>query len=145
MISARLWLNTLRKMIFAVDFDGTCVTHEYPNIGKNIGAEKVLRNLVKNGHKIILYTMRSHKPYGGRDLLEEAVRWFKWNEIDLYGVNENPDQKEWTDSPKPIADIYIDDRALGCPLKVEDGRTVVDWSVIDNWFKQIGLINTMIL
>ena len=25
-------------MIIAVDFDGTCVTHEYPNVGKNIGA-----------------------------------------------------------------------------------------------------------
>jgi hypothetical protein len=24
--------------IIAVDFDGTCVTHEYPSIGKDIGA-----------------------------------------------------------------------------------------------------------
>ena len=25
-------------MIIAIDFDGTCVTHEYPKIGKDIGA-----------------------------------------------------------------------------------------------------------
>ena len=26
-------------MTFAVDFDGTVVTHNYPEVGKNIGAE----------------------------------------------------------------------------------------------------------
>lgn len=25
-------------MIIAVDFDGTCVTHEFPRVGKEIGA-----------------------------------------------------------------------------------------------------------
>lgn len=35
-------------MIIAIDFDGTCVTHEYPNIGRDIGP--VLRKLVENGH-----------------------------------------------------------------------------------------------
>ena len=44
-------------MIIAVDFDGTCVTHDFPNVGKNIGAEIVLRKLSDKGHKIILYTM----------------------------------------------------------------------------------------
>lgn len=47
-------------MIIAVDFDGTCVTHEFPEVGKDIGAVPVLRELVEKGHKIILYTMRSH-------------------------------------------------------------------------------------
>ena len=46
-------------MYIAIDFDGTCVTHEYPNIGKDIGAIPVLKQLVKDGHKLILYTMRS--------------------------------------------------------------------------------------
>lgn len=31
-------------MIFCIDFDDTCVTHEYPNIGKDIGAIPVLKN-----------------------------------------------------------------------------------------------------
>ena len=30
-------------MDIIIDFDGTCVTHEFPNIGKDIGAEKVLK------------------------------------------------------------------------------------------------------
>ena len=48
-------------MYIAVDFDGTCVTHEYPNIGKDIGAVPVLKKLTDSGHKIILNTMRSGK------------------------------------------------------------------------------------
>ena len=47
-------------MIIAVDFDGTCVTHEFPEVGRDIGAVPVLKELVEKGHKIILYTMRSH-------------------------------------------------------------------------------------
>ena len=42
-------------MIIAVDFDGTCVTHDIP----------------------------------------------------LFGVNENPTQKDWTSSPKPYVDWDI--------------------------------------
>ena len=48
-------------MIIAIDFDGTCVTHEFPSVGKSIGAEKVLKRLVDNGHQLILFTMRSDR------------------------------------------------------------------------------------
>jgi hypothetical protein len=33
-------------MIIAVDFDGTCVTHDFPHVGKDIGAVPVLKELV---------------------------------------------------------------------------------------------------
>ena len=46
-------------MTINIDFDGTCVTHEFPNVGKSIGADKVLKRLVDNGHHLILFTMRS--------------------------------------------------------------------------------------
>lgn len=111
-------------MIIAVDFDGTCTTHEYPEIGKSIGAEEVLRELVAKGHKIILFTMRS-----GNEL-KESYDWFGINKIALYGVNTNPAQKEWTTSPKAYASLYIDDAALGCPTKVDKAlskRPFVDW------------------
>lgn len=114
--------------IIAVDFDGTCVTHEYPSVGREIGAESVLKELVERGDKLILWTMRSGVP------LEEAVKWFADRGIPLYGVNENPTQKSWTQSPKAYAQIYIDDAALGAPLlpgrQDEDERPYVDWSVI---------------
>ena len=97
-------------MYIAIDFDGTCVTHDYPRIGKEIGATEVLKRLVEAGHKLILNTMRSDKE------LQDAVNWFKKNGIELYGVNENPTQKRWTNSPKVYAHMYIDDAALRCLL-----------------------------
>ena len=118
-------------MYIAVDFDGTCVTHEYPNIGKDIGAVPVLKKLTANGHKLILNTMRSG------DDLSDAVKWFEENEISLYGINNNPSQKFWTDSPKVYAHLYIDDAALGCPLKNDlsiSERPFVDWKVIEKYF-----------
>lgn len=110
-------------MEICIDFDGTCVTHEYPLVGKDIGADVVLKKLVSANHKLILFTMRS----GTR--LQDAVNWLKENEIPLYGVNENPAQKQWTQSPKAYGQIYIDDAALGCPLKFteEHKRPFVDW------------------
>ena len=137
-------------MIIAVDFDGTVVTHKFPYVGEDVGAADVLKNLVKNGHKLILNTMRSHRPYEfpdgtSKDTLQEAIDWFESNSIELYGVNENPSQKEWTDSPKIYANIYIDDAALGCPkIMSKHGVPIVDWLTIDNWFKQVGIINTII-
>lgn len=114
-------------MIVAVDFDGTCVEHEYPAVGMDVeGAVDVLRALNKRGHKIILFTMRS----GAK--LEAAIKWFRDRKIELWGVNENPEQKAWTTSPKVYADIYIDDAALGCPVTFIDGARypVVNWRKI---------------
>ena len=123
-------------MIIAIDFDGTCVAHEYPRIGKDIGAIPVLKKIIKNGNNIILYTMRSGKE------LEEAVEWFKKNEISLYGVNKNPSQASWTSSPKVYAHMYIDDAALGIPL-VEplNKRPYVDWEEVEIILKEKGVIN----
>lgn len=97
-------------MIIAIDFDGTCVTHDYPNVGKDIGAAPVLRQLVENGHQLMLWTMRSG------ETLADAVKWFSDNKIPLWGINENPEQHTWTKSKKQYAQMYIDDAALGMPL-----------------------------
>jgi len=119
-------------LTIAVDFDGTCVTHEYPNVGKDIGAVPVLKELVNLGHKLILFTMRDGEQ------LQDAINWFKDNDITLYSVGINPSQKFWTKSNKCYANLYIDDAALGCPLiypntkneKGEDDRPYVDWNRI---------------
>lgn len=130
-------------MIIAVDFDGTCVTHEFPRVGAEIGAAEVLKELTDKGHKIILFTMRSHpneinqnRTLDGNiinnDALQDAIDWFKKHDIPLFGVNENPTQKDWTSSPKPYAHIYIDDAALGVPLKHDSlsDRPYVDWNIV---------------
>ena len=108
-----------------------------------------------NTYKIILYTMRSHpdennqgKTLSGEvvsnDTLQDAINWFKENGIPLWGINENPKQKEWTSSPKIFANIYIDDAALGTPLKYdEDGalsRPYVDWNRMRALLKIKGVL-----
>ena len=124
-------------MYIAIDFDGTCVTHDYPRIGKDIHAIPVLNKLVSNGHKLILNTMRSGKE------LDDAVNWFKENNIELFGINENPTQKRWTNSPKSYAHMYIDDAAFGCPLlnipEISD-RPFVNWVSIEVTLSQMGII-----
>jgi hypothetical protein len=116
-------------MIIAIDFNGTCVKHAYPKIGEDIGAVPVLKEMVKNGHQLVLNTMRSGK------LLAEAVQWFVDNGIKLSGANHTPGQATWTQSPKVYAQLYIDDAALGCPTVMDDnGRVYVDWKIVAKAF-----------
>lgn len=118
-------------MDIAIDFDGTCVTHEYPYIGKDIGAIPVLKKITDKGHRLILFTMRSGKK------LDEAVNWFKTNNIPLYSVGYNPGQGNWTSSTKCYAQLYIDDAGFGCPLLFNDQlseRPFVNWKAIEDYF-----------
>lgn len=116
----------IHNAIIAIDFDGTVVTHNYPYIGEDAGAVPVLKELTDNGCKLILYSMRTG------ELLEKAVQWFNERQIPLYAVNDNPEQHKWSVSPKIYADLYIDDGALGCPLRFVDGvkKPVADWERI---------------
>lgn len=93
-------------------------------VGEDVdGAVSVLKELVRKGHKIILYTMRSG------DTLDDAISWFIDNDIELWGINRNPEQYRWSSSPKVFANLYIDDAALGIPLiEPEDDRGYVDWN-----------------
>lgn len=111
-------------MDICVDFDGTCVTHDFPNVGNDIGAVPVLKRLVNDGHRLILFTMRSG------ETLMDAINWFKENNIKLYGIQKNPTQQMWTDSPKAYGQLYIDDAALGAPLIID--KTISDRPFI-NW------------
>ena len=141
-------------MEICIDFDGTCVTHEFPKVGKDIGAVPVLKKLVEAGHNLILFTMRSdieevtsndygiHKQAG--EYLTDAVNWFIDNHIPLHGVNVNPTQHTWTKSPKAYGQLYIDDAALGCPLiysrEISD-RPFVDWTKVEEMLKAIGVLS----
>lgn len=125
-------------MIIGLDFDGTCCTHEYPKIGKDIDAFGTLRDLLEEGHQLILNTMRSGKE------LEEAVEWLKDNGVTLYGVNTNPTQHTWTKSPKVYAHIYIDDAALGCPIRTgwDSSRPYVDWKNVRAYLIENGILTS---
>lgn len=125
------------KWTIAIDFDGTCVEHDYPAVGIDVeGAVDTLRALNKRGHRLILYTMRSGEK------LEAALKWFKERKITLWAVNRNPEQEEWTESPKVYADIYIDDSALGCPIMFIEGvrRPVVKWAKVRTQLEFDGVL-----
>ena len=140
-------------MTINVDFDGTCVTHSFPKIGKDIGAVPILKRLVNEGHQLILFTMRSdaqkeqimedgYKMHGG-DFLQQAVDWFKENGIPLFGIQTNPTQHSWTSSPKSYAQLMIDDSALGCPLNFDERiskRMFVDWAEVERLLEVGGIL-----
>lgn len=135
------------KITILIDFDGTCTTHDFPRIGKDIGAVPVLKALADAGHKLILFTMRSdnHKKTkpATNEYLAEAVKWFKDNDIPLYGIQTNPTQRYWTSSPKAYGHLMIDDAALGCPLKLDNtlsDKPFVDWNAVERMLFEIGLL-----
>ncbi|MBD8349034.1 MULTISPECIES: hypothetical protein [unclassified Dysgonomonas] len=138
-------------MDICIDFDGTCVTHEFPRIGEDIGAIPVLKELVEAGHKLILFTMRSDrkkkKKVGDEtvvveeNFLADAIKWFDDNGIALYGVQKNPTQRFWTSSPKAYGHLYIDDANLGCPLITPtEGRPYVDWVETRKYLVERGIL-----
>jgi len=97
-------------MRIAVDFDGTIVEHKYPHIGEEkLFAFQTLRQLQKNGYRLILWTYRVGKE------LDEAVEYCRKNGVEFYAVNKNYPEEEYdnTISRKIDADVYIDDRNIG--------------------------------
>jgi len=94
----------------AVDFDGTIVEHQYPEIGKEkLFAFQTLKELEKRGARLIMWTFRTGKE------LDDAVEYCRKNGIEFYAVNKNYPEEifDETVSRKIDADIYIDDKNLG--------------------------------
>lgn len=98
------------NLIIAVDFDGTIVEDAYPGIGNaKIFAFETLKELKKDGHRLILWTYR----HGTK--LDEAVEFCQKNGIEFYAINKSyPEENfEGKVSRKINADIFIDDRNVG--------------------------------
>jgi hypothetical protein len=119
-------------MYICVDFDGTIVDHRFPEIGPPVpGALEWMSKFQSAGARLILFTMRSD---GGRsgNVLTAAVGYLQENGIELHGINKNPTQLHWTNSPKAYGQLYIDDAAFGCPLIQPEGfqRPCVDWEIV---------------
>lgn len=144
----------MEKITINIDFDGTCTTHDFPHVGREIGAESVLRKLTDNGHNLILFTMRNDSDdvlnehfevvKHGVKYLTDAVNWFLDNDIPLYGIQKNPTQHMWTSSPKSYAQMMIDDSAIFTPLiynPTYSDRPYVDWNKIEAELIRLGLIN----
>lgn len=122
----------MSSMIIAIDFDGTVVEHEYPEVGADVpGAEYWIKRFQQESARIILWTMRCNGAHRTQPHLQHAIDWFESRGITLFAVNCNPEQVAWTESPKAYAHCYIDDAAVGCPLIASSGkRMMCDWPVI---------------
>lgn len=120
-------------MIIAVDFDGTLIDHQFPDIGKEVpGAFAWLRKFQEEGAGLILWTCRCDGDEYG-PTLTQAVEFCRERGIEFVDVNCNTSASQWMRSPKIYADIYIDDKALGCPLRSNPrsgGAPFVDWDVV---------------
>lgn len=95
-------------MIIGIDFDGTLVKHDYPDIGEpNTKLIYKLKKLRELGHKVILWTCRDKKE------LEEAIEYCASVGLIFDAVNDDlPEIKQSfkNKSHKVYADIYLDDR-----------------------------------
>ena len=120
-----------RKLVFAVDFDGTLVENNYPQVGapkmEVINKVKELQSL---GHEVVLWTCRENS-----DLIP-ALEFFDKMDLHFSYINSNPkyriEQFDGKDCRKIGADYYIDDKALSIDdfinLKVERNEEDMEYT-----------------
>lgn len=148
-------------MIIYLDFDGTCVEHDYPNMGRcNFGCIEVIKKLQDANHEIILNTYRADL---GEEALKQAQKWlnkhywmfvdrslrdsFELKPITQFTPNkiQPPPWKIWNQNELNVSNdsIYIDDIATGIPLKptvMVPNSLMVDWEQVEQ-----DLINAKII
>ena len=109
----------MKKLTIAIDFDGTIVEHNYPDIGKLLPrADLFMRKLEADGHHIIIWTCRE-----GAEA-EKAKEFLKSSNIPFHSFNDNNPEhtKSYNNNSRKVyADIYIDDR---------DWDSVISWGNI---------------
>lgn len=98
-------------MKIAVDFDGTIVEHQYPEIGREmLFAFETLKRLQAKGHQLILWTYREGH------YLDVAVEYCKKNGLEFYAVNSSYPEEDFPNGGTPRkldVDLFIDDRNVG--------------------------------
>lgn len=99
-----------RHPTIAVDFDGTIAnlatsgSNPTPieTLQPRPRVREALREFTELGWRVIIFTVR--------DDYAAIKKWMRDHSLPFDYINENPDQP--TSSPKVIADVYIDDRAI---------------------------------
>lgn len=99
----------MEKKTICVDFDGVIAQYDEFK-GNDIfgdpidGVQSAMEVLKKKGFTIIIFTTRTAS--------SKLKKYLNDNHITYDYINENPDQPKGSNSGKPIADIYLDDRAI---------------------------------
>lgn len=128
-----------------LDFDGTVVEHDYPQIGSlNPNSLEVIKKLQDAGHNIILNTMRVEFDDGS---MQEAIDFINLNKsIAGIKIQHQTEQKiyppRWN-LDKIENDIFIDDIAPNIPLIKAPivGGFMVDWTEIEKQLRQKGILD----
>lgn len=109
-----------RAPIVCVDFDGTLATRAgaaYPAVGEDLGGVYWLTQLQRRGCVLILSTCRDG------EALERVCAWLDEHCPGLFAAVNEQAPVSSIQSRKLYADVYVDDRALGAPIKTyPDGR-----------------------
>lgn len=123
------------KKTIAVDFDGTIVTMDFPEIGTLKPYAKETVEVLKNeGHNIIIWTCR----YAEKE--DEVREFLRENEIPYDTINDHVPQDIVNlrhlkpETRKVFADIYIDDRSI---FWIDDWRMIA--SKLGVWEKVLKL------
>lgn len=100
----------MKPKTLAVDFDGVIADYSSGFLGKDVfgqplpGAAEALRQLYDDGWNIIIFTTRPNT---------QALRDYLYqHDIPYDAINMNPEQPVDSNHGKPIADVYLDDRAV---------------------------------
>lgn len=112
----------------AVDFDGCICEHAFPECGKpRQEVIELLRALHVRGWRIVIHSCRTNSDWVAYGASEEEIRgkvddmlaWLYKQRVpytSIWGiVLRDPSGVEWdydTATGKPVADVYLDDRAL---------------------------------
>lgn len=135
-----------KKLVIAVDFNGTCVTYAYPEgTGEDIGAVPVLKRLIAEGHQLVLMTGIEREGEFELPIVKERwddmLKWVEDNGLTFVGINRNPLEKYR--SKKLTADIYIDDHCLGIPTIFDEKRSnrpFVDWDGVEQMLEMMNVL-----
>lgn len=126
-----------QKKIYAVDFDDTLATTNFPIIVEpKMNMINVCKRLRQKGNIVILWTCRC-----GADLAA-AVEYCKQFGLEFDYINEGTPEnveKYGNDSRKIFADIYIDDKSYNPEEKLtEDAVYIRMWQNYENSVLDMG-------
>lgn len=124
--------NAMHTPTIAVDFDRVIFTHDHwqghQHYGDPIpGVKEALAEFRRMGFKVMIWTTRDQ-----RDIIKTA--------LDLHGIpfdyiNHNPNQPPEINPGKPVADYYIDDRAVRFTSWDAVMREIKEREIIDGYYR----------
>ena len=131
----------------ACDFDGCLCEHRFPECGAPItDVVALLRQLEEEGWLIVIHSCRANSDWVGkgaseqeaRKKVDDMVEFLLENDVPFHSIwgitmTSHADPFAWEYSGvsgKPVADVYLDDRALHPGhLKAEGMRQRCQWIV----------------